>query len=171
MYEDVELPEMGLPLPPAPTLSHRVSSAEESYGMPFVDSDPENEPFDDDEVVEGGELSGHGHDYEDGSSVATGDVSGYMDQPSVGTSVYPVLNYENSSVIMDPRKDMMVVAEGPVDEDMQRAWLATLEDGNGDGKSALEREQRAGWYDSNATMPAKVRILSYCVLWCMALCD
>lgn len=130
-------------------LTHRIISADASSNeLPSVDSDLEND----------GEQSAgyyqHGFHDDDGASVATGDISGYMDQPSLNASVYPVLTYESSSVLSDPRHGMMVVTEGPVDEDMQRAWLTTLEDG--DGKSSLEREQRAGWYDSNATMPAKV---------------
>ena len=75
-----------------PLLEARRSSAEESYDMPPTPP-PTPSPV-------------------DASGVGDGEMA------SVG---YPDLNYADSSVILDPRQHMMVVAQGPVDEDMQRA--------------------------------------------------
>ena len=128
------------------TLPDRKMTREESYEMRYPSPPPEEN---DDLTV----ASGMNETDRGGESSCGGD-----DQ-SLATSIYPEINFENSSVILDPRNDMVVVAEGPVDEDMQRAWLATLEDGRGGDRgnvSALDREQRAGWYDSNSTMPAKI---------------
>mmetsp|Transcript_23429 Transcript_23429/g.34384 ORF Transcript_23429/g.34384 Transcript_23429/m.34384 type:complete len:2514 (+) Transcript_23429:183-7724(+) len=71
--------------------------------------------------------------------------------PSHKEEGYSSVVYESSTAIEDTSRTVLTVAEGVVDEDMQRAWLASLE-----GADSLNSEQRAGWYDSAAEVPTKI---------------